>query len=994
MSYIKLITQKIKKDFNILEIAKYAFFFSISYLVFEYFKIESFIESKLFFNKEFKNSYLFLTLFIIASLIIIVYWYRKAILLKYVPSLKENLFMGILFILVLKFRFNQKLDFVKITFYYKDIYYADIIIIVLASYFILNVCRYLIIKPPKQLNNKLLSDAPLNENNESQLNFDSLGNKIEELLIDENHEKAISIGIIGPWGNGKTSLIKFVENKIKENKESKDKYKDLITITFLPYLNHNENDVINEFFTILSNEISKYSGKLSNDLMTYAHKLNELNDENKFLTFVNKYFSNQKNESANELYESINNELQSINKKIIVFIDDLDRLNTNEILQVLKLIRNSANFFNIIFVVAMDKEYVVNRLKKSEDILNSKYIDKFFQLEIYLPEIDVNLLKQSFIKGLKDKFKNNDFDFDINSIDEHINSSDNLFEDYILNFRDLKRAVNQICFDYPITKGQINFKDFVNFTYFKLKFPLALKILKFNKNELFEIDFFNKVYVLIKTEDGKKDTLQINDKFYISHLVKYELFNLIKDSQNINFDFIDKEDNLLFIKTMAFLFGEENSINDVNSIKNHNNFAMIMEQKVHENLLLNKEFDDLFKSTKDKLLFDEIDKLISNNKKDQILNRLVYYISEDNNELEKVLTILLYLFSQEDNSFTSNLDAFKMNIFFEFINKRFKMLNGNVKEKDDFYSWVQNNIYEKEFLSNKLKIIFISQILTNQKTIVKKDDLILIENLEKAFDNFLEEHDKKLWEINDYSFFSVYHAINFSNKKSNYIEKIKDYWLTNNIEFLCVNVTIPDSFSNKIFKISEIVTDFFGSKIDFINFVKEHKDSDKPEIKEFLQLYELIEIDRFYHPILFEFNHSQLMKQKINYTNFSEDEDEYSNVLQLVLESENEKIFVDINNSDLWKQYFEQSRRRPIFGELNNKHYYFVYLENNNTVNESIINFIDDLNKIYLSKKPESKSFIYKKENILKQEKFWYKKDDESLYLKIKSIQPNNLKIN
>lgn len=992
MSYLKLVIQKIKKDFCNFEIFEYFFYFSISFLVFEYFKIESFIKDNPFLNEKFEYCNLFFSLFLISSLIIIGYLIRKAICYKYIPSKKENLFFGIFIILVLKFIFNENIDFQKNILYNKDIYLV-LILFLLGIYFIINLVCYLVIKPPKPLNNKLLSDAPIKENKESVLNFDSLANKIEELIINENHEKAISIGIIGPWGNGKTSLIELVENKIKESKESKDKYKDLITITFLPYLNHNENDVINEFFTILSNEISKYSGKLSNDLMTYAHKLNELNDENKIFTFVSKYFANQDNESAKELYDSIDNTLKIINKKIIVFIDDLDRLDTNEILQVLKLIRNTANFFNIIFVVAMDKEYVVNRLKKSEDILNSKYIDKFFQLEIYLPEINVNLLKQSFIKELKDKFKNNDFDFDINSIDEHINSSDNLFEDYILNFRDLKRAVNQICFDYPITKGQINFKDFVNFTYFKLKFPLALKILKFNKNELFEIGFFNKVYNLKKHNNGKTQNNELDLYFNIKNifipkqLEKYELVNLIKVPQNINFDFIDKEDKLLFIKTMAFLFGEENSINDVNSIKNHNNFAMIMEQKVHELQLLNKEFDDLFLTEKENL-FKYIDDLISNNKKEQILDRLEYFISEDNNELEKVLTLLIYLFTLEDNPIITNM-------FFKFINKRFKMFDGKVKEIEDFYSWVQNNIVEKENLSNKLKIILISKLLTDNKTIVSKDNEILNKKIKIAFDDFLEEYNEKLWEINDLSFFTVYHAIKFSNERSLYIEKMKAFWKKNKIELLCAYLTDTDSFHNKIYKLSEVTNELFESKINFINFVREHKDADNPEIKEFLQLYELIEIIRFYHPILFEFKHSQLMREKINNKDIITKYDKYSNTIQLVLESENEQIFVDINGSDLWKQYFKQSRKRPIFGELNNNHYYFVYLDNNNNnnVNESIMNFIDDLNKIYLSKIPESKSFIYKKENILKQEKFWFNENDDSMYLKIKSIQPNNIQI-
>ena len=56
--------------------------------------------------------------------------------------------------------------------------------------------------------------------------------------------------------------------------------------------------------------------------------------------------------------------LQKIDRPIVVFIDDLDRLGGNEIMEVLKLIRNVANFPGLKFVAAYDRAYMVEVIKK------------------------------------------------------------------------------------------------------------------------------------------------------------------------------------------------------------------------------------------------------------------------------------------------------------------------------------------------------------------------------------------------------------------------------------------------------------------------------------------------------------------------------------------------------------------------------------------------------------------------------------------------------
>ncbi|WP_422653172.1 hypothetical protein IZU89_15130 [Cellulophaga lytica] len=68
--------------------------------------------------------------------------------------------------------------------------------------------------------------------------------------------------------------------------------------------------------------------------------------------------------SSYDIYNRINLTLKDLNKRFVVFVDDLDRLSNKEVLQVLKLVRNTANFKNFIFIVALDKDYILNELMK------------------------------------------------------------------------------------------------------------------------------------------------------------------------------------------------------------------------------------------------------------------------------------------------------------------------------------------------------------------------------------------------------------------------------------------------------------------------------------------------------------------------------------------------------------------------------------------------------------------------------------------------------
>lgn len=84
-----------------------------------------------------------------------------------------------------------------------------------------------------------------------------------------------------------------------------------------------------------------------------------------------------------ETLESLKNKIEKAisaegAKPFAIFIDDLDRLEGDELFEVLRLIRVTANFRNMVFVVAYDREYICNVLNQSKNIERAEeYIQKY-----------------------------------------------------------------------------------------------------------------------------------------------------------------------------------------------------------------------------------------------------------------------------------------------------------------------------------------------------------------------------------------------------------------------------------------------------------------------------------------------------------------------------------------------------------------------------------------------------------------------------------------
>lgn len=213
---------------------------------------------------------------------------------------------------------------------------------------------------------------------------------VGRLRNTRNEEEAFAVAINGSWGTGKTTFLHAIKECLEKDKE--------YFFEFNPWNCRSPRQIIVDFFDELREKLKPHYSALAVPLLQYADLLSLAGAPKPVQTVFNKWFPP---ENTSQVKMKIRNALKKLNKPVFVLIDDLDRLDTDEIFEVLRLIRNTANFPHLFFIVAFDRGYVVNQLRKKN--MPSQYLDKIFMVDFVLPLLgDKFLLFELMKKQLTD----------------------------------------------------------------------------------------------------------------------------------------------------------------------------------------------------------------------------------------------------------------------------------------------------------------------------------------------------------------------------------------------------------------------------------------------------------------------------------------------------------------------------------------------------------------------------------------------------------------
>ena len=411
----------------------------------------------------------------------------------------------------------------KPLFMYDGVKYVDIIPVFALSKFIpvFNIhrssCKY----------KSYLVDTPIMSMQEDMLRRRASAIRaINNILQLDASKGGYTFGIDLPMGSGKTSFM----NMMKEQINNLQLY-DSIIMDFNPWLRVGNYGLVPYFLDELGQKIRPYNIKSYKTLTSFSKTLNALGiTETKVISSLLDQLPYQYQQSGITI-EEIKELLCKIKKRVFVFIDDLDKLKADEILEMLKLISNFSNSTYMIIIAAFDKSYMLSTLNSVMPNGGVCLIDKVFPRMIpvesfsnhELRELLVNYINSLSLLPEKEE-KERLYDYILN--DDNKNPLT-----FISTISEVKRLIKQFSSSCLVFKGgDINYIDLLLFDLIKSKYPEVFIYFKQHLDEFLVLDNSSRYYILYR---GTNDKNHID---FIDYLLNNNLsFNLCNYFFNFNY---------------------------------------------------------------------------------------------------------------------------------------------------------------------------------------------------------------------------------------------------------------------------------------------------------------------------------------------------------------------------------------------------------------------------------------------------------------------------
>lgn len=253
----------------------------------------------------------------------------------------------------------------------------------------------------------------------SSLDKDELGTfpfaiELAKKIISWPHRESVVMALNGGWGQGKSTVkniaMEYIEREAAETH---------IVVRFDPWIYAGKEQLHDAFFKEISRTINKNPGPSSKELaegfknwsvaiggvaslaptliaMRYGKDTGNI--WKSVLESISPIFKRQSDilddvKILPDRKSELQTKLDLYGKKILVVIDDIDRLSTEETKQIFQLVKAHADFSNVRYLLLFEKTIVEEALNESsKGCSGAEYLEKIVQIGIHVPKIQKDVL--------------------------------------------------------------------------------------------------------------------------------------------------------------------------------------------------------------------------------------------------------------------------------------------------------------------------------------------------------------------------------------------------------------------------------------------------------------------------------------------------------------------------------------------------------------------------------------------------------------------------
>lgn len=248
----------------------------------------------------------------------------------------------------------------------------------------------------------IAADNPITSESDDALNRTAMAHSFADQIQAIDAGNGLVVGVLGPWGSGKTSFVNLARRNLE--------YDGIAVLDFNPWMFSGADQLVQAFFVEVTAQLKLRPGfaEIGGLIEEYGEAFSGLG----WLPFVGPWIERghkatgilakllqSKKEGAGGRRAKVTRALTDIPAPIVVVLDDIDRLTTPEIRDVFKLVRLTANFPNIVYLLAFDRVRVEQALGE-QGIPGRDYLEKILQIGVDLPAVPFDVLNSQIFTGI------------------------------------------------------------------------------------------------------------------------------------------------------------------------------------------------------------------------------------------------------------------------------------------------------------------------------------------------------------------------------------------------------------------------------------------------------------------------------------------------------------------------------------------------------------------------------------------------------------------
>ncbi|PIT24986.1 hypothetical protein BGI37_08460 [Snodgrassella alvi] len=368
-------------------------------------------------------------------------------------------------------------------------------------------------------NKQFYADAPVSSKEEDKFSRWKFAKAVADVIAKREDSSGLVIGLYGVWGNGKTSVLNFIQ----ESLESEEK---VICIKFNPWRYGTENDLLKGFFFTIAKALNiklitkfdKCKSFIKKNTAPVASIVNMEGLGNIISSFITPI-------DTDELKKRIEKKLGKAQKRVLILIDDVDRLDKAEIQLLFKIVKLISDFKYTAYILAFDKDIVASALQDRYAGTNHNageaFLEKIIQIPLHLPPVHKGLLQQICYDGINSALAVAEIELTERQIIDFIDCF-STFDEQLYTPRRAKLYGNALLFSLTLLKEEVYPVDLMIIESVRIFYPSLYETIRNHKI------FFTETIKNHETETAKKKIGDIiNPALDVPHINKEKIIKLL-----------------------------------------------------------------------------------------------------------------------------------------------------------------------------------------------------------------------------------------------------------------------------------------------------------------------------------------------------------------------------------------------------------------------------------------------------------------------------------